>query len=98
LSHEETIMKPLRNRAGEQMATNFTVKNIPEDVYEKLKARAERNHRSINGEIISVLAAATALKPASADEIIARARALRARTGGFLTDDFINQAKREGRP
>ena len=44
------------------MATNFTVKNIPEDVYEKLKARAERNHRSINGEIISVLAAATAFK------------------------------------
>ena len=80
------------------MATNFTVKNIPEDVYEKLKARAERNHRSINGEIISVLAAATALKHASADEIIARARALRGRTGGFLTDDFINQAKREGRP
>ena len=91
-------MKPLRNQAGEQMATNFTVKNIPEDVYEKLKARAERNHRSINGEIISVLAAATAFKHASADEIIARARVLRARTGGFLTDDLIDQAKREGRP
>lgn len=80
------------------MVTNFTVKNIPEDVYEKLKARAEKNHRSINGEIISVLTAATAFKHASADEIIARARALRASTGGFLTDDFIDQAKREGRP
>ena len=80
------------------MATNFTLKNIPEDLYGKVKERAERNHRSINGEIITILSAATASKHISADEILARARALRAQTSGFLTEDFLNRAKREGRP
>ena len=80
------------------MATNFTLKNIPEDLYERVKARAERNNRSINGEIISILGAATAPNHIPVDVILARARTLRERTRGFLTDDFIDQAKREGRP
>jgi plasmid stability protein len=70
----------------------------PEDLYKKVKERAQRNNRSINGEIISIVNSAMASRHSSADEILARARALRAQTGGFLTDDFINQAKREGRP
>jgi len=32
--------------------TSITVKNIPEDLYERLKQRAEASHRSINSEII----------------------------------------------
>ena len=91
-------MKPYNNRLGDQMATNFTLKNIPDEVYEKVRERAERNHRSINGEIISILSATTAPHHISVDVILARARALRDRTRGCLTDDFINQAKREGRP
>ncbi|TFG57589.1 MAG: Arc family DNA-binding protein [Candidatus Aminicenantes bacterium] len=91
-------MKPNRNHLGDQMPTNFTLKNIPEDLYKKVKERAQRNNRSINGEIISIISAAMASRHSSVDEILARARALRARTGGFLTDDFINKAKREGRP
>jgi antitoxin FitA len=31
---------------------SITVKNIPEDLYERLKQRAEASHRSINSEII----------------------------------------------
>lgn len=81
------------------MATNFTLKNIPEELYEKVKERAERNHRSINGEILSLLDAATAPKPLDLDELLAKARELRGRTRGFLTDqDMIDRAKREGRP
>jgi antitoxin FitA len=91
-------MKPYQNLSGETMTTNFTIKNIPEDLYKKVRERAERNHRSINREIISIISAAMASRHSSADEILARARAVRAQTGGFLTDDFINQAKREGRP
>jgi plasmid stability protein len=91
-------MKPNSNHLGDQMPTNFTLKNIPEDLYKKVKERAQRNNRSINGELISIIGAAMASRHSSADEILARARALRAQTGGFLTDDFINQAKREGRP
>ena len=91
-------MKPYYNHLGDQMATNFTLKNIPEDLYKKVKERAQRNNRSINGEIISILNTATAPNHIPVDVILARARALRERTRGCLTDGFINQAKREGRP
>jgi len=81
------------------MATNFTLKNIPDDLYKKVKEKAERNHRSINGEIISMLDAATTPRPVDVDEMLAKARELRGRTRGFLTDqDMIDRAKREGRP
>ena len=91
-------MKPNSNQPGEIMGANFTLKNIPQDLFDKVRERAGRNHRSINGEIIAVLETATASRRVPVDEILARARALRERTHGVLTDDLIDQAKREGRP
>jgi plasmid stability protein len=91
-------MEPNRNQNGELAAMNFTLKNIPEDIYEKIKTRAGRNQRSINGEIISILSEAVKPRSKNAAEILARARELRARTRGFLTEDFLNKAKREERP
>lgn len=35
--------------------TNFTIKNIPDEVYEALKRRAAQNQRSINQEAIFCL-------------------------------------------
>jgi len=91
-------MEPKQDQVGEHMATNFTLKNIPEDIYEKIKVRAERNHRSINGEIIAILGETVMARRKSAAEILAKARELRSRTRGFLTDDFLNKVKREGLP
>jgi plasmid stability protein len=91
-------MEPKRDQIGEYMATNFTLKNIPEDIYEKIKVRAERNHRSINGEIISILSETVRPRSKNAAEILARADELRSHTRGFVTDEFISRAKREGRP
>jgi hypothetical protein len=34
---------------------NISIKGIPMDVYETIKKRAERNHRSMNNEIINLL-------------------------------------------
>jgi len=76
---------------------NYTLKNIPEEIYEKIKIRAARNRRSINGEIIDILAAVTVPKRPSVEEILAVARELRSHTRGRITDEFINEAKREGR-
>jgi plasmid stability protein len=90
-------MEPSRNHAGEQIAMNYTLKNIPEEIYEKIKIRAARNRRSINGEIIDILAAVTVPKRQSVEEILAIARELRSHTRGRITDEFINEAKREGR-
>lgn len=91
-------MKPDSNHLRERNEMNFTLKNIPDDIYEKLKVRAERNRRSINGEIIAILGETVMARRRSAAEILARADELRSHTRGFLTDDFLNKVKREGLP
>lgn len=34
---------------------NLSVKNVPESLATKLRARAERNHRSLQGELMAIL-------------------------------------------
>jgi len=34
---------------------NWTIRNIPTDVIEKLKDQAAKNHRSLNSEVVSIL-------------------------------------------
>jgi antitoxin FitA len=91
-------MKPNSNLIREQSAMNYTLKNIPDEIYERIKLRAQRHRRSINSEIINILFEATARKRPSAEEIVARADELRSRTKGFVTDEFLRKAKREGLP
>jgi plasmid stability protein len=40
------------------MPVNLSVKNVPEDLAAKLRGRAERNHRSLQGELMAILEAA----------------------------------------
>jgi plasmid stability protein len=58
--------------------TTLTLKNIPDDVYERLRMSADKNRRSLNSEAIVCLE--TALLPGrmTPEERLARARALRA--------------------
>lgn len=91
-------MKPLRNQIREQATMNYTLKNIPDEIYEKIKLQAERHRRSVNSEIINILFLATNRRKRSAEEIVARADELRARTKGIITDEFIDEAIKEGRP
>jgi plasmid stability protein len=93
-----TIMEPIDSPIRERTPMNYTLKNIPDAIYEKIKLRAQRHRRSINSEIINILYSATTSRRPSVEEILARADELRARTKGFITDEFINAAKREGRP
>ncbi|MGQ0510961.1 MAG: FitA-like ribbon-helix-helix domain-containing protein [Betaproteobacteria bacterium] len=37
------------------MAVNLSIKNVPEALAAKLRARAERNHRSLQGELMAIL-------------------------------------------
>lgn len=80
------------------MPTTLTLKNIPDTVYERLKASAEQHRRSMNSEAIVCLE--TVLMPAqmAPTERLARARALRAalKPAKFLPRD-IDAMKREGR-
>lgn len=59
--------------------TNLTIKNIPDSVYRRLKARAERHHRSLNSEVIHCLEQATGGVPTDPDTLLARVRAVRER-------------------
>lgn len=78
--------------------TAFTVKNIPEPLYDRLKRAAELHRRSINSEIITRLERSLGVAPAPR-EILAKARDLRERIGGApISHEDLSTAKASGRP
>ena len=79
------------------MAT-VTVKNIPDDLYDRLKSIAQINRRSINSEIIMCIENAVTIRRINIDEVLENARQLRQFTAGYLiSDEELSQAKAEGR-
>ena len=80
------------------MAATLTLKNIPDEVYERLKASAELHCRSMNSEAIVVLESVLMPGKLPPAERLARARALRESFGKtrFRARD-IDAMKREGR-
>ena len=81
------------------MPTTLTLKNIPDEVYGRLKAAAASNRRSLNSEAIVCLESVLLPGRATAEEVISRARAIRDTLpkGEFAIQD-IDAFKREGRP
>jgi plasmid stability protein len=80
------------------MAT-LTIKNIPEKLRQRLKESAAQHRRSMNGEAISCLEKALVGNRVDAEDFLARARALRARTPRvFVTERDLRVAKNQGRP
>lgn len=80
------------------MPTTLTLKNIPDDVYARLKQSAEANRRSMNSEALVCLEGALLAGKLPPAERLARARALRSALpkGKFRARD-IDAMKREGR-
>lgn len=77
---------------------SITLKNIPDAIYERLKAAAARNRRSLNGEAIARLERSLGLAPVDADALLARARSVRERRPlPYLTDEALRSARDEGR-
>jgi len=81
------------------MATTLTLKNIPDEVYERLKRSAEMNRRSLNSEAIVCLETVLVPGRIPAGERLARARRLRAELPAkkFRARD-IDAMKGHGRP
>jgi antitoxin FitA len=46
------------------MSVNLSIKGVPEGWAERLRARAERNHRSLQGELMAIVEQALAEAPA----------------------------------
>ena len=83
---------------GAHMPTSLTLKNIPDAVYERLKAAAELHRRSLNSEAIVCLESVLLPSRVAPSERLARARELRASLlPGQFTAEGIDAAKRAGR-
>lgn len=74
----------------------LTIKGMPDEVYSRLKDRAERNRRSLNAEVIVALEEATGLRTASREEILERIR-MRRDMIAPVDHDLAQAFKEEGR-
>ena len=80
------------------MAT-ITVKHIPDDLYNRLKAAAETNRRSINREIISRIEQSLSSHRVATDQLLARVKRVQeSYSGRPISIEQLDRAKREGRP
>jgi plasmid stability protein len=84
---------------GEGVPKTLTLKNIPDEIYERLKASAVAHHRSLNGEAIVCLERALLPRRIGAEERLERIQHLQAglKTKQF-DHDLVDVFKREGRP
>ena len=78
----------------------ITVKNIPDNLYQRLKQSAAENRRSLNSEILVCIERTVQnRKHKDVQDILARARKMRQKTRGHvLTDTKFNEMKTAGRP
>ena len=67
------------------MPVNLSVKNVPDDLAERLRKRAQRHHRSLQGELLVILEEATGPTRLSVDEAEQRLRVLDFSTGDDST-------------
>ncbi len=63
------------------MTVTLSIKNVPEELAQRLKDRAARNHRSLQGELMAILELVAIPPPGSRiDEIYAHVQASGVRT------------------
>ncbi|MFI4914478.1 MAG: hypothetical protein ACHQAR_04740 [Steroidobacterales bacterium] len=76
---------------------SLTIRNIPRQILVRLRLRASRHRRSMQGEILSILEAAAneAEVKYTATEVLQRVRALGLRTPAEATD--MIRSDRDGR-
>jgi plasmid stability protein len=70
------------------MSVNLSIKEVPEDIAERLRQRAARNHRSLQGELMAII------EQAAADPVTQVAGTKHAWAQGWKT---IEQAADEAR-
>ena len=63
------------------MPVNLSIKNAPDHVVQRLRERAERHHRSLQGELLAIIEAAVQGNlPATPADILAEVRRLGVQT------------------
>lgn len=74
------------------MPVTLLIENIPYDVADRLKARATRNQRSLQKELLVILESALRHGPLTVEELAYQIRAL-----GLTTNDDSSRFLREDR-
>ncbi|MGE0158642.1 MAG: Arc family DNA-binding protein [Gemmatimonadales bacterium] len=78
---------------------NLTLKNIPADLLERLKASAEVGRRSLNSEVIHRLEASIGRSPADVEALLAELRDVRERRRlPYLADQAARATRDAARP
>jgi antitoxin FitA len=78
------------------MSASLSIKNVPNHVVERLRARAARNRRSLQGELLDLIErAADEVPTVSARDVYARIRKLNLPAGESSAD--IIRELRDGR-
>jgi antitoxin FitA len=78
------------------MPVNLSIKNAPDQVVQRLRERAERHHRSLQGELMAIIEDAVREdRPATPAAILAEVRQLGLRTPNEAVR--IIRADRDGR-
>jgi len=91
------VLNWLQNETNLKALPSITIKNIPEQLYKKIKEKAEAQRRSINSEIIYSLEQSVNADRVSEDEILYEARKFRKNIPKILSNDEISAAIKEGR-
>src|SRR2546425_13071013 len=91
-------MDPFWYQFGYTTMATLTVKNVPQPLVRRLKARATLHRRSLNREVIACLEVLAQAAPVDAEALLARAREVRhTPAGGRLTDRVLARLKTAGR-
>ena len=78
---------------------SLTIKNVPDDLYDRLRESANEHRRSLKSEVIVCLERALRSRSVDPEAFLARIDALHKQL--FLTelsDEILLKAKEEGRP
>jgi plasmid stability protein len=76
----------------------LTIKNIPLELYERLKISAQTHRRSINGEVLTYLEKSLRSKRVDPDAFLNKLDVLQRDISlPFLTDETLQKMKEEGR-
>lgn len=64
-----------------RMSLNLSIKNAPEEIVKKLRDRAKRHHRSLQGELLAIIEESVQFEERlSPDEVLKEVRRLNLRT------------------
>lgn len=75
---------------------SLTLKDIPKQLHQRLRERAERNRRSLSQEALACLEQIVAADPFDPDALLAKARAMRADVKPVSVseiDEWINRGR-----